>query len=56
MTADAAVAPGSRPRMRAAVLGSPIEAEAIEEPATREEVVEVVWHEDEEEYDPSIDR
>lgn len=30
--------------------------ETVEEPATREEVVEVVWHDDEEQYDPAIDR
>lgn len=37
-------------------VGSPVEGEAIEAPATREEVVEVVWHDDEEAYDPAIDR
>ncbi|MFA4840451.1 MAG: cell division initiation protein [Agrococcus sp.] len=34
----------------------PVEGEALEAPATREEVVEVVWHDDEEQYDPAIDR
>lgn len=34
----------------------PVEGEALEEPATREEVVDVVWHEERDEYDPSIDR
>ncbi|WP_072312761.1 hypothetical protein [Agrococcus sp. Marseille-P2731] len=33
-----------------------LEGEPVEEPATREEVIEVVWHEDDEAYDPSIDR
>lgn len=32
-----------------------VEGEPVEEAKTREEVVDVVWHEDEE-YDPSIDR
>ncbi|WP_187266332.1 hypothetical protein, partial [Escherichia coli] len=36
-------------------VASPIEGEALE-PETREEVVEVVWHEDDDEYDPAIDR
>ncbi|WP_306233050.1 cell division initiation protein [Agrococcus beijingensis] len=33
-----------------------VEGEPIEASETREEVVDVVWHEDEEEYDPAIDR
>lgn len=33
-----------------------VEGEPMEESTTREEVVDVVWHEDDEAYDPSIDR
>lgn len=51
-----ASAPDSDPLEGLTLQAEPVEGEPVEEPATREEVVEVVWHEDEEEYDPSIDR